>query len=117
MHKRDCPNVVDGLTKPENEGRWITADWEGGANQAGKDLYEAHLQIHTENRIGILAALTTALAEMKVSILQVNCAYRADDTATVSMKVSCKNTEHYESIVSRLKSLDGVLGVMRGFAN
>ena len=54
---------------------------------------------------------------MKVSILQVNCAYRADDTATISMKVSCKNTEHYESIVSRLKNLTGVLDVMRGFAN
>jgi (p)ppGpp synthase/HD superfamily hydrolase len=54
---------------------------------------------------------------MKVSILQVNCAYRADDTATISMKVSCKNTEHYDSIVSRLKNLSGVLDVMRGFAN
>jgi len=117
VHKRDCPNVIEGLNKSENEGRWITADWERGTNLAGKDLYEAHLQIHTENRIGILASITTALAEMRVSILQVNCAYRADDTATVSMKVSCKNTEHYDSIVSRLKSLAGVLDVMRGFAN
>ena len=117
VHKRDCPNVVDGLNKSENEGRWISAEWERGANVAGKDLYEAHLQIHTENRIGMLASVTTALAEMKVSILQVNCAYRADDTATISMKVSCKNTEHYESIVSRLKNLTGVLDVMRGFAN
>ena len=117
VHKRDCPNVVDGLNKPENEGRWITAEWERGANLAGKDLYEAHLQIHAENRIGMLASVTTALAEMRVSILQVNCAYRADDTATISMKVSCKNTEHYESIVSRLRNLEGVLDVMRGFAN
>ena len=117
VHKRDCPNVVDGLNKPENEGRWITAEWERGANLAGKDLYEAHLQIHAENRIGMLASVTTALAEMRVSILQDNCAYRADDTATISMKVSCKNTEHYESIVSRLRNLEGVLDVMRGFAN
>ncbi len=116
VHKRDCPNVMDGLNKPENEGRWITADWERGSNMSGKDLYEAHLQIHTENRIGMLADVTTALAEMKVSILQVNCVSRADDTATLSMKVSCKNTEHYDSIVSRLKSLSGVLDVVRGFA-
>jgi (p)ppGpp synthase/HD superfamily hydrolase len=53
---------------------------------------------------------------MKVSILQVNCASRSDDTATISMKVSCKNTEHYVSIVSRLKNLPGVLNVVRGFA-
>ena len=116
VHKRDCPNVIDGLNKAENEGRWITADWERGANTSGKDLYEAHLQVHTENRIGMLADVTTALAEMKVSILQVNCVSRADDTAILSMKVSCKNTEHYDSIVSRLKVLSGVLDVVRGFA-
>ncbi len=116
VHKRDCPNVITGLNKPENEGRWITADWENGANTAGRDLYEAHLQIHTENRIGMLADVTTALAEMKVSILQVNCASRADDTATISMQISCKNTEHYTSIVARLRTLPGVLNVVRGFA-
>ena len=116
VHKRDCPNVVQGLDKSENEGRWITADWERGANTAGKDLYEAHLQVHTENRIGMLAAVTTALADMKVSILQVNCTSRADGTALHSMKVSCKNTEHYNSIVSRLKTLPGVIEVVRGFA-
>jgi (p)ppGpp synthase/HD superfamily hydrolase len=64
----------------------------------------------------MLAAVTTALAEMKVSILQVNCTSRADGTALHSMKVSCKNTEHYNSIVSRLKTLPGVIEVVRGFA-
>jgi (p)ppGpp synthase/HD superfamily hydrolase len=64
----------------------------------------------------MLAAVTTALAEMKVSILQVNCTSRADGTALNSMKVSCKNTEHYNSIVSRLKTLPGVIEVVRGFA-
>ena len=116
IHKRDCPNVIEGLGKPGNEDRWITADWEKGENQFGKDLYEALLQVHTENRIGMLAAVTTALADMKVSILQINCASRADDTAIISMKISCKNTDHYSSIVARLRGLSGVLDVMRGFS-
>ncbi|MBQ7397635.1 MAG: bifunctional (p)ppGpp synthetase/guanosine-3',5'-bis(diphosphate) 3'-pyrophosphohydrolase [Clostridia bacterium] len=116
VHKRDCPNVMVGLNKSENDGRWISAEWEHGANVSGKDLYEAHLQIHTENRIGMLADITVALADMKVSILQVNCASRSDDTATISMKVSCKNTEHHTSIMSRLKGLPGVIDVVRGFA-
>jgi (p)ppGpp synthase/HD superfamily hydrolase len=64
----------------------------------------------------MLADITVALADMKVSILQVNCAFRSDDTATISMKVSCKNTEHYTSIMSRLKGLAGVIDVVRGFA-
>ncbi len=116
IHKRDCPNVLTGMLKPEYAERWITADWEKGNNSFGKDLYEALLQVHTENRIGMLAEVTTALAEMKVSILQINCAPRADDTAMISMKISCKNTEHYSSIVSRLRGLEGVLDVVRGFS-
>ena len=116
IHKRDCPNVAEGLLKPEYQDRWITADWEKGSNQYSKDFYEALLQIHTENRIGMLADVTTALAEMKVSILQINCSPRTDDTAVIAMKVSCKNTEHYSSIVSRLRGLSGVLDVVRGFS-
>ncbi len=117
IHKRDCPNVIAGLEKPENEGRWVTAEWERGTNSASKDLYEALLQVHTENRIGALADVTGALADMKVSILQINSTIRADGTSIISLKVSCKNTEHYTSIVSRLKSLPGVTDVVRGFVS
>ncbi len=116
IHKTDCPNTIEGLKKPENKERWVSADWEKGSNAVGKDLYEALLQIYTENRIGMLADVTGALADMKVSILQVNCAPRADDTAIISMKISCKNTDHYSSIVSRLCGLSGVLDVIRGFS-
>ena len=116
IHKRDCPNVHEGLLKPEYEERWITADWEKGSNTHGHDLYEALLQVHTENRIGMLAEISTALADMRVSILQINCSPRSDDTANISMKVSCKNIEHYSSIVARLRGLSGVIDVVRGFS-
>jgi len=32
------------------------------------------------------------------------------------LKISCKNIDHYNSIVSRLRSLDGVDSVGRGFS-
>ena len=33
----------------------------------------------------------------------------------MNLKVSCKNVDHYNSIVSRLRSLENVVDVVRGF--
>ena len=64
----------------------------------------------------MIADITTALADMKVSILQINSQMRSDDRAIINLKVSCKNIEHLKSIVSRLKQLPDVEDVTRGFS-
>lgn len=116
IHKQDCPNVISGRRIPENADRWVSAEWERGSNEGGKDMYEALLQIRTENRIGMLADLTGALADMRVSILNISFVNNSDGNVLVSLKVSCKNIDHYNTIVARLRGLQGVLDVSRGFA-
>ena len=117
IHKTDCPNVIEGKKHPENQDRWKEAHWELPATGTGNgSIYEALLQIYVEDRIGMLADITTALAEMKVSIMQINVISRGEDQSIVSMKVGCKNIDHYESIVSRLRSLQGVSHIIRGFS-
>ena len=116
IHKTDCPNVIEGQKNPENKDRWKEAHWELPATGVGSGIYEALLQIYVEDRIGMLADITTALAEMKVSIMQINVISRGEDQSIVSMKVGCKNIDHYESIVSRLRSLPGVSHIIRGFS-
>ena len=116
IHKIDCPNVVMGRKNPENADRWKEAYWEDaqGGNNAG--VYEALLQIWVDDRIGILAEITAVLADMRVSILQINAASKNEDGSILNLKIGCKNTEHYHSIVSRLQSLTGVRRISRGFA-
>jgi (p)ppGpp synthase/HD superfamily hydrolase len=64
----------------------------------------------------MLADITVALADMRVSIISVNVAYKNDGGAIVNLKVGCKNIGHYDSIVSRLRSLSGVSNIVRGFS-
>lgn len=64
----------------------------------------------------MLADITSALAEMRVSILQVGVVRRGDNTSIVNLKVGCKNIDHYNSIVSRLRGLNGVNNIIRGFS-
>jgi len=117
IHKLDCPNVKEGQKNPENADRWKPAHWEASVTQgAGSGIYEALLQIMAEDRIGMLADVTTALAEMRVSILQVSVANHSDGRSTISLKVGCRNIEHYNSIVSRLRNLNGVGHILRGFS-
>lgn len=114
IHKADCPNVLSGRKNPENADRWKEAHWE---TVVGNGVYEALLQIRCDDRIGMLADITAALADMRVSILQINVIRRDSEEGSITnLTIACKNTDHYESIVSRLRSLDGVRQIVRGFS-
>ncbi len=117
IHKKDCPNVIEGMKIPENLDRWKRAHWEQPEGQDNsRNVYEALLQLFTEDRVGMLADVAVALADMKVAILQVNSQKRTNGRCIISLKISCKNIDHYNSIVARLRTLDGVESVARGFS-
>ncbi|MBO4213264.1 MAG: bifunctional (p)ppGpp synthetase/guanosine-3',5'-bis(diphosphate) 3'-pyrophosphohydrolase [Clostridia bacterium] len=116
IHKYDCPNAVAGRNNPEVADRWIDASWEYDAETNVSDTYEATLQIIARNDIGLIADISTALADMRVSILQINAQNKAGDVAVISIKVACKNTDHFKSIVSRISSLKNVEEVKRGIS-
>lgn len=117
IHKKDCPNVIEGRKDGQNIDRWKTAYWESPEDTGlSRNVYEAHLQLFTEDRVGMLADIAVSLADMKVAILQVNSQKRNGGRCIINLKISCKNTDHYNSIVSRLRSLDGVENVARGYS-
>ena len=118
VHKYDCPNVTSLIDRSEYADRWVQAEWEKGpADNGSAGVYEAFIQLHTEDRIGMLADIATALADMRVAILSVNSQKRNNGMGIINLKVSCKNTDHYQSIMSRLKSLAGVVDVVRGYSS
>jgi len=116
IHKQDCPNVIMGLRKLENIDRWVEAHWETTDTSANGSVYEALLQIHAFNSINLIADITAMLADMKVSILQINSQKRSDNRIIINLKISCKNIDHYLSIVSRLKTHKDVEAITRGFS-
>ena len=116
IHKCDCPNVVNARAREDDDAsRWVEAHWDNGGLENRTSQYEAMLQIVTDDNIGVLADISVALADMRVAILQVNTIRRPSGEAWINLKISCKNTEHYGSIVSRLRSLKSVISVTRGY--
>ena len=107
--------MLSGQANPEQRDRFITAHWEYGAAESTADVYEALITVLAENSITLLADITSALADMKVSLLQINTQKKGNDTMLVNLTVGCKNIGHYDSIVSRLRNIRSVLSVTRGF--
>ena len=116
IHKVDCPNVESGMKKPEDADRWVEAHWERGNDEQSADVYEALVQVYAYSSLTILAEITMALADMKVLLLQINTQKKSDGRMVINLKISCKNVDHYRSIVSRLKGLKDVVDVERGFS-
>ncbi len=117
IHKRDCPNVSRSMQSEENHERWVRANWEIPEKSIGsRNLYEAMIQIFAENTISLLADVTSALADMKVSLISINTKIRNNNDVIISMTIGCKNIDHYNSIVSRLRTIAAIKSISRGFS-
>ncbi|MBR7117213.1 MAG: bifunctional (p)ppGpp synthetase/guanosine-3',5'-bis(diphosphate) 3'-pyrophosphohydrolase [Clostridia bacterium] len=116
IHKSDCPNVSLSRKNEENLSRWVRAEWEK-TEASPNSSYEAVLQIMVEDRIGVIASISMALADMRVSISQINTQTMKNGEVAINIHVGCKSTSHYESIVSRLRSIPSIISVSRGLSN
>ena len=117
IHKRDCPNVSKNQNDPLYEDRFVSAYWErGGSSNDSVTSFEAIIQVFAENHLMLIAEVTTALAEMRVALHQISTQSKPDGRITINLVVGCKNTDHFQSIMSKLKGIPNVFDVVRGYA-
>ena len=118
IHSVECPNVYINRDKPEYADRWVTARWENNAvtSNSNEKAFEAMLRIYAVNNINLLADISVTLAEMKVLLLHINTQKKNDVSIIINIVISCKNLDHVKSIVSRLRGLNNVENVTRGFS-
>ena len=115
VHKADCPNVIQSRANEDNLSRWVRAEWEASDTEGAAKTYEAMLSITAEDGIGVIAGISLALADMKVSITSINTQSGKGKESLINIVVACKNVSHYNAIVSRLSSVPKVISVKRGF--
>lgn len=112
VHKNDCPNVLKSMV--DNKDRFVNVQWKVAENTSKNDEFEAMIQLVVEDRISLLADITSILAEMRVSILHINTIKRTNNHQIINLTVSCKNLAHLNNIMSRLKIVNGIIDVKRG---
>jgi GTP pyrophosphokinase len=115
IHKYDCKNVIHGLKDNESKDRWVSATWSQSAKESVESNFDALLNILVRDEIGMLAEITTALADLHVGILSIasHTVSNNNDSMLITIKIRTKNTDHYNSILSRIKKIKNVIDVTR----
>jgi GTP pyrophosphokinase len=106
VHSVDCPNVRNLLYNPERE---IEVAWAGG----GEGVYPVSLFIRTEDRRGMLAKLTEAIAKLDTNIRQIEADTENPGRGHIEVVLDVRDSAHLEKVRRALRGQPGVLDVSR----
>jgi GTP pyrophosphokinase len=105
VHAKHCTNVQNLMY---DANRRIDVEWVGPKFS----LYSVKLAMLTEDRQGMLAAVTAAIAGVHSNIQNIE-ARTGDNRANIDVIVDIVDVEHMEKIISSLKKIEGVYQVER----
>jgi len=121
VHKSDCPNYIKLKGQENSTGRLFTVMWnpdkmEKSDSNKNKKSFKSLLKIEAINDIRLFSALSTMLADMKVSVHSINeSKVRADGSVIIDIIVSTRDAEHLAYIIGRLKTIKNVSKADRGY--
>jgi GTP pyrophosphokinase len=108
VHAVSCPNVVNLLYHPE---RRIEVEWDKTPDNTLR--YTVRLTMHVEDRKGILADVSSRIADINTNIKNVEARTDEDHRGRIDMTVEIKDLKHLERVIKSLRGVEGVLDVER----
>jgi GTP pyrophosphokinase len=107
VHSATCPNVVNLLFDPE---RRIEVEWDKTGDASP---YTVRLRIKVEDRRGILADVSSRIADINTNIRDIEATVDAEHRGSIRMTVEISDVKHLERVMKSLKNVEGVLAVER----
>jgi GTP diphosphokinase / guanosine-3',5'-bis(diphosphate) 3'-diphosphatase len=112
VHARRCKNATNLMI---NRERIVDVDWVGTENVANSN-YAVKLAVTTEERQGMLADLTLAIANIKTNIRDVHTDIFTNGNARIDITVDIADVRHLDRVISAIKGVSGVIDVERAGA-
>ncbi|MCZ6695859.1 MAG: bifunctional (p)ppGpp synthetase/guanosine-3',5'-bis(diphosphate) 3'-pyrophosphohydrolase [Acidobacteria bacterium] len=109
VHSERCPNLEKLLYDPE---RRIEVDWE----RADETRFEVRITVLSEDRPGMLAKITSAIANAKSNIKNVEAKTFEDRRGEITLVLDIQDLKHLRVILEKVKGIDGVYHVERRVA-
>ena len=107
VHSATCTNVVNLLYAPE---RKIPVEWD---THGATTSYSVRLKIRVEDRKGILADLSSRIAETKTNIREIEATTDAEQRGFIRVTVEINDVKHLQLVIRSIKKIEGVLDVER----
>jgi GTP pyrophosphokinase len=105
VHRTDCPNVKGN---DETERR-IEVSW----SDTPEGSYQVEIEVEAIDRMNLLTNIMNTVSETRTNIASVNARTTKNRTANVSLVVDIKDVPHMESVMNRIRKVNGVLSVHR----
>ncbi len=104
IHKANCHNLL--ATDPQ---RRIEVHWSDDA----KTIHRAQIYLITQNKKGMLAAVSNAISMDDANIVALEAKTNAENLSTSNIVLEVENLEHLSRLLQHLRQIDGVIEARR----
>lgn len=106
VHSLRCPLVTKEILDPQ---RMVEASWD----KAIKGVYLGKLLIKGEDSPGVLARLTTVIAQQKGNITKAEVVTFPDKKGQIKFSLNIRDVEHLEEIIEKISAIKEIFSVER----
>lgn len=110
VHKADCENYLKQKDDETQADRWLSVRW---AEDNKSSYFKATLDIVANDRIGLLADITLALASVRIPMHEASARELKNGNANIMVTISVAGVEQLGSVMIRLKKIPSVISVDR----
>ncbi len=107
VHNKRCKNVAQLMI---NKDRIVDVEWAKGD---GKEIQSVRLLATTENRTGMLAGITNAIAEIKTGIRDARAEVSKNDRGLIEVTIEVFDKKHLDKVINSVEQVPGVIAVER----
>lgn len=107
VHNKRCKNVLQLMV---NKDRIVEVDW---AKTDKDEIQSVRILVTTENRTGMLAGITNAIAEIKTGIRDAKANVSRDDRGLIEVTVEVFDKKHLDRVMTSIQQVPGVIDVER----
>jgi GTP pyrophosphokinase len=106
IHRETCSNVEDYRKRPE---KWLPVSWQ---HKPGR-FFQSEIRLETVNRMGVLAAVSAAIAGTHTNVIHVTIEQRDAETSVLVFVLEVTDRKHLARVVRVVRRMPDVLRTVR----
>jgi len=109
IHRQNCGNLAEYRKQPE---KWLSVAWEATEGR----LFASEIQLEINNRVGVLAAVASSIAETETNIDQVQLEERDIASSSLRFQLQVRDRKHLARVIRIIRRMPDVQRVFRTLA-
>ncbi len=109
IHRQNCGNLAEFRKQPE---KWLSVAWEAPHGRT----FASEIQLEINNRVGVLAAVASSVADTGTNIDQVSLEERDVNSSALRIQMQVRDRKHLARVIRTIRRMPDVQRVFRTLA-